>query len=69
MSDIKKIKNDYIDKLNTENNVDKINNIKSDFIWFTSDKFNLLFSFKRSSSFIFLRSDIFTDYFFSEIKQ
>ena len=30
MSDIKKIKDDYIDKLNTENNIDKINNIKSE---------------------------------------
>ena len=30
MSDIKKIKDDYIDKLNTENNVDKVNNIKSE---------------------------------------
>ena len=27
MSDIKKIKNDYIDKLNTENNIEKVNNI------------------------------------------
>ena len=30
MSDIKKIKDNYIDKLNTENNVDKVNNIKSE---------------------------------------
>ena len=30
MSDIKKIKDDYIDKLNTENNIDKVNNIKSE---------------------------------------
>ena len=30
MSDIKKIKDDYIDKLNKENNVDKVNNIKSE---------------------------------------
>ena len=30
MSDIIKIKNDYIDKLNKENNVDKVNNIKSE---------------------------------------
>ena len=30
MSDIKKIKDDYIDKLNAENNVDKVNNIKSE---------------------------------------
>ena len=30
MSDIKKIKDDYIDKLNTENNIEKVNNIKSE---------------------------------------
>ena len=30
MSDIKKIKDDYIDKLNTENNIDNVNNIKSE---------------------------------------
>ena len=30
MSDIKKIKDDYVDKLNTENNVEKVNNIKSE---------------------------------------
>ena len=30
---------------------------------------NFLLSFERNSSFIFLRSDIFTDYFFREIKQ
>ncbi len=30
MSDIKKIKDDYIDKLNTENKIEKVNNIKSE---------------------------------------
>ena len=41
----------------------------SDFILFSSKRFSLPFSFERYSSFIFLRSDIFTDYFFGEIKQ
>ena len=40
-----------------------------DLISFISDTSNFLLSFKRNSSFIFLRSDIFTDYFFSKIKQ
>ena len=30
MSDLKKIKDEYIDKLNTENNIEKVNNIKSE---------------------------------------
>ena len=36
MSDIKKIKDDYIDKLNTENNIEKVNNFKSCLLY-TSD--------------------------------
>ena len=41
----------------------------SDLIWFISEISNFPLSFERNSSFIFLRSDIFTDYFFREIKQ
>ena len=36
-----------------------------DLISFISDRSNFPLSFKRNSSFIFLRSDILTDYFFS----
>ena len=42
---------------------------RSDLIWFISEISNFPLSFERNSSFIFLRSDIFTDYFFREIKQ
>ena len=34
-----------------------------------SERFNFSSSFETNSSFIFLRSDIFTEYFFVEIKQ
>ena len=42
---------------------------RSDLIWFISEISNFSLSFEINSSFIFLRSDIFTDYFFREIKQ
>ena len=42
---------------------------KSDLIWLISEIFNFFFSFNKNSSLIFFRSDIYTDYFFREIKQ
>ena len=53
MSDIKKIKEEFLNKLSG----------KLDFISFISDKFNLLFSLVKNSSLIFLILDMNTDYF------
>ena len=69
MSDLKKIKEEFLLKLKQKLNLVEINQIKSDLILFNSLISNFLSSLERNSSFIFLRSDIFTDYFFSKIKQ
>ena len=96
MSDLKKIRDEFISKLKGKLDLAELNQIKSDLfgknglvssqfinwdetspflpnrsdlIWLSSARSNLPFNFDINSSLIFFRSDIFTDYFFSEIKQ
>ena len=62
MSEFEKKIFEFKEKIKVAKNLPELTKISSEIS-------NFPLSFARNSSFIFLRSDIFTDYFFREIKQ